>query len=354
MSHRLFTPEQEREIVRRYEARESTVAIGKTVIPDRVVRPNTINNTLRRLGVRLRTELAERTVTPEEEDRMLALCMDEGKSREDAGAEFGVSKETVRRIVRERGVRLRQGRPPECEVNHAAFDELTPTAAYWLGFIFADGWVAEDAYGSPAVALALAEKDRGHVEKFRAFLGSTHAISTVLPGKGTFGGICAAFKVRSKRLCEALWERGMEKKAERVPIAELRESIDFWRGAVDGDGWLGVSEHAATGHRFAFAGLCGHLPLLDLFRAFLASHGIRTNGPDPTTSGIWKVQASERGAEHIIECMYRDPVEALTRKNIRAQAIIAGDLAKSVPYAEDPSCIRLDDATMMGLPEDDA
>lgn len=71
-------------------------------------------------------------------------------------------------------------------VNHGAFDVVTNDAAYWIGFLFADGSVIKQKRGGALIQLRLSEIDRGQVEAFRRFLGSTHAISTSPPGN--FGG----------------------------------------------------------------------------------------------------------------------------------------------------------------------
>ena len=67
-------------------------------------------------------------------------------------------------------------------LNHEAFDIVTNDAAYWIGFLFADGSVIKQQKGAPQVQLRLSEVDRGHLEKFRHFLDSTHAIGTSPPG----------------------------------------------------------------------------------------------------------------------------------------------------------------------------
>ena len=54
-----------------------------------------------------------------------------------------------------------------CQLNEQAFSKLTPEAAYWVGFLMADGSIV-----GRSVGIALALKDAGHLELFRAFMGS--------------------------------------------------------------------------------------------------------------------------------------------------------------------------------------
>ena len=119
-------------------------------------------------------------------------------------------------------------------------------ARYWAGFLFADGTIVRRT-GSPEVAVVLAEKDVAHVEKLRSFLGSDPAITRIRKEqqRGNFGGASGTvrFSVRSERLVGRLEHAGMVANQGRVACVELAHSADFWRGVVDGDGWVGRGFH---------------------------------------------------------------------------------------------------------------
>src|SRR5208282_5274398 len=120
-------------------------------------------------------------------------------------------------------------------VNHQAFDVVSDDAAYWIGFLFADGSVIQRQKGAPLVQLRLSEIDRSHVENFRQFIGSTHTISTSPPGN--FGGYRSRASVRFAVNSRGLAARLLEMGRYEGPIApELAASRHFWRGVVDGDG----------------------------------------------------------------------------------------------------------------------
>ena len=58
-------------------------------------------------------------------------------------------------------------------VNHDSFNSIkTEEQAYWLGFMYADGYVS-----SGYVGLSLAVRDSFHLEKFKSFLNSNHNIN---------------------------------------------------------------------------------------------------------------------------------------------------------------------------------
>ena len=329
---RRFTEDEEREIARRYAAGESCHGIARAIGCGAM----TISRTLRRLGKEARHE--GRSLT-EEERRSAAEMAEQGKRLADIAGHFGVGMSQAGQVVDEAGVEMRTGRPPIHELDHGAFDVLTPECAYWIGFLFADGCVTQDRYGAPALVVGLAERDRGHVEKLRTFLRSTHAISIGKGGKATFGGPFACLRVRSWQLCETLVAHGIVKKRSRVPSVELAASSDFWRGAVDGDGWLGTGRYGRA--IYPYIGLSGRIPLLETFQEFLVSRRLPRLRIHPTESGIWKVQTTGSTAGRIIETLYAGASSFLERKNVRARAIMTGNCDLFRPYVETPSCVRV-------------
>lgn len=100
-----------------------------------------------------------------------------GQSTVQIAPRFQVSVSTINNLLHRRNVVLRCMRDTSTkyQLRHDAFDELTPDAAYWIGFLFADGSVfgrGKSAY----VQARLSERDREHLVKLRGFLGSNHKI----------------------------------------------------------------------------------------------------------------------------------------------------------------------------------
>jgi hypothetical protein len=197
-------------------------------------------------------------------------------------------------------------------LRHDALDLLTPDALYWCGFLFADGTIVTRT-GSPEVALALSERDRAHIEKFRAFLGSTHAITTIRRHANPFGDTgVSRFSVRSAPLAARLKELGM-----RVgPVAdELARSHHFWRGVVDGDGYIGIS----GGH--AQFKLVGTAWLLESFRGFLVAEDVACRISVRPHKTIHVVGSTWGGAARIVRRLYADAPTSLERKANAARTI---------------------------------
>lgn len=351
---KILTTQQEGAILLRYGAGATALALGAMFGVD----DQTIHNTLARYGVAHRPEMVKTPLPAEKRKAIIKACI-ENKSVPAVAHVFATSPQTVSRILRtfrEEGgiVEMPKGTPPTCELDHAVFDALTPESLYWSGFLFSDGWVHQDDYGSPALGCCLGEKDLAHLEKLRDFTKSTHAISrrvckatTMTVGGKTYNvreRVCFDWRVRSTPIYTALRARGMVKKRTRLPVKELASSRDFFRGNIDGDGWLGTKADDA-GVISPYIGLSGQIPILESFKAFLYANHLTVPNIIPTDSGIWKVQIAGAGADDIIRLLYADPAAVLDRKNVRAQAIIAGDLHKFPPYVEAPGLIPVFDTS---------
>lgn len=129
------------------------------------------------------------------------------------------------------------------EVNSLYFDNIdTSEKAYWLGMMYADGYIDEEHNG-----FELCLKDKEHIEKFKTALQSKHTISkkTIIVNDKT----CEAYRlnIRDKQIVKSLVKQGcFQAKSfnikfpteEQVPKKFLK---DFIRGFFDGDGDISLT-----------------------------------------------------------------------------------------------------------------
>jgi hypothetical protein len=167
------------------------------------------------------------------------------------------------------------------------------------------------------------------LEKFRTFLKAGHVISW---GAATFFTrhgrtyTCkptVTFKVASDPLAERLRALG---RYGGLIDPQLTTSRDFWRGAVDGDGSLGLYDFAyKPSEKYARLELVGTPRLLGEFLAFLRSHdmagGMTVRGRKG--ANIHVLATGGRLVPPIVRLLYQDATVALDRKVDRAAAIIA-------------------------------
>jgi len=260
--------------------------------------------------------------------------------------DFGVNKKTVYNILVKfgKGTRPRanrtgetyhkpagilagvtpSGRPsggqhgPRLAVNEHAFDELTPLGAYWIGFLMADGCVNRESEGkSLRLMVRLSVRDRGHLERFREWIGSEHAIyekDHIDPAGNPQRSCC--LQISSEPLCAALGRWGVvpQKTGREQPVVELIDNRNFWRGCVDGDG--SVYE---GGQRVY---LCGGRPIVDAwaawaFRAHGAEMDLRHHVSFVGKAGCWVGDCWRKEARALLADLYRRGDCCLARKGER-------------------------------------
>lgn len=113
--------------------------------------------------------------------------------------------------------------------------------AYWLGFIYADGYIVNAIPGKThdAFGIALSSKDKIHLEKFKYAINSTHPINDYVSAYGTgisrivFINQCYIDNLISKGVFR---NKSLILKYPSYDIVPKKYSIPFIRGYFDGDG----------------------------------------------------------------------------------------------------------------------
>lgn len=124
---------------------------------------------------------------------------------------FGVSTSPIKRVLNENHVELSNRR---FFVDETYFDEIdSEEKAYWLGFIYADGYIRERKSGK-SLEIKLAVKDKKHLELFREHLKSTHKITEGVNEVRYKGGISkseiCAIAIYSSKIVESIKRQGVQ------------------------------------------------------------------------------------------------------------------------------------------------
>lgn len=212
----------------------------------------------------------------------------------------------------------------------------TEEKAYWLGFIAADGCVKERL-----LHVGLATKDRGHVELLQRTLRTTSPVTDrVIPTHmQTVNGKPVRVRetyrshlyVSSKGLVADLIRHGITPAKTFIvepwagPVDLLRH---YWRGAVDGDGWIGrtLSKPRRDGSCRAdwIVGFCGNRKMVDGFANFVRD-SLRL---EPTAFGpkgsIFEVRyCGNRKAKAVASLLWDGAAVSLERKRLLARSLLA-------------------------------
>jgi len=229
-----------------------------------------------------------------------------GASASAIGRSFDVSSNAVVQLLKRRGIARRNMRECHrtCDLDETVFDTVTPDSAYWIGMLMSDGYMN---MAKQAVELRLQARDQAHVEKFRDFMGSTHALQTK---KRTAS---VGIVIRSPRVFDTLWRYGVKPNksltAEVVPA--LAHNRDFWRGMIDGDGC--VKNYGACPRMH----LIGSEATIRQFEAFCApyldGYPLKTRACKHSPR-VWNAMMHGNATMTMLRVLYKDAVVYLDRK----------------------------------------
>lgn len=155
---------------------------------------------------------------------------------------FKTSRQVVYRKLKEIGVTI-PNYHNALKFDNTVFDTIdTEEKAYWLGFLYADGYVSKN---SNSVELSLKGSDIKHLEKFNTFIGNKIPVKLgISTCNGKIFSRCRC-NVANKHFHNRLIELGCVPQKSlilRFPSLTIFSSVSlirhFVRGYVDGDGSL--------------------------------------------------------------------------------------------------------------------
>src|SRR6185295_643601 len=153
----------------------------------------------------------------------------------------------------------------EAVIDKARFANITTEEeAYWLGMLYTDGNITSRKHG---IRLTLKASDVDHVREFARFMGTQKEPSIRMVRGGSWfpngsmrrDGLQADFSVHSPTVHANLVAQGCTPRKTWTctpwvgPEYLMRH---FWRGCVDGDGWVCV------GRKQVVIGLCGNVAMV--------------------------------------------------------------------------------------------
>ena len=184
------------------------------------------------------------TITQEKE---IIQQYQEGKSMASLGKIWGCDPSTIKNIMKAYGIAgrtLSEARRNylNYSINEESFSTInSPDQAYWLGVMYSDGYISKAEYTNK-FGIAVAERDRNWLEKFKTFLNYSGEIKEYTTGKTSFVPELPYVRllIGNNKIVEDLINLGvienktkLIKKLPNIPFLD-----DFIRGYIDGDGAL--------------------------------------------------------------------------------------------------------------------
>ena len=205
-------------------------------------------------------------------------------------------------------------------MDEGVFDETTEESAYWIGYLMADGNVHIGKTGNPRVSLTLAAEDRDHLVKFRRFLNCSNEIQMKI--SKVRGKVWNQYTLRfsSKQIANALKGFGVTaRKSLSATVIGLENDRHFWRGVIDGDGYL-KNRDGRDGDRITVVGSYYLMRQLEDF--------VKNNAPDSDViieqdGRFCRLHVYGYTARMLAELLYGDSQVALDRKLAKARQMFS-------------------------------
>lgn len=249
----------------------------------------------------------------------------------DIGSALGFTERQIRgRIC---NLHLRKTRKINCNY----FDNIdTPLKAYFLGFIFADGWVVyNEEKRNYEFGMELQEQDKYILEKLNDEIGGQNIIKMKPPhisyinGEAIHSGQMETLRIYSKQLVQGLMKNGIETNKtlkDTYPVVQDELFFDYLRGYIDGDGCYYYDENNVYMHI-----TCANISVLEFIRNKLMSYGIETRIYTENERKHRLMCINSLYMDKLINKLYYDAdVFCLTRKYEKIKHIIGSTTQKYV------------------------
>lgn len=282
-----------------------------------------------------------KVTTPRIEARIIS-AYNKLRSTGVVASHFGVCAETARKVLKKNGIARRASDDMlRWPVHDGAFSEpLTEEAAYWIGFIGADGTIIrKPKLKQTAIQIGLASRDRAHLERFLAFVSPGRRVHDTTRATNGVRHSLSLATVPSDQLVLACARYGIvHGKTYSMPNFRppLEQETAFWRGWFDGDGGICIYR-GSDGLIRAVAHLIALPIVMECFRKWAT----RTTGRSAPNASVTKNAPQMRSIHfdgthrpiEILRALYCDAAIYLPRKHTKwqqAETVLAERLTRRI------------------------
>jgi len=268
-------------------------------------------------------------VYTEEQEKLIKKLYAEGHGAPYIAKELGVKTCTISSYIKRKiGTRTCRQAARKYHCDDSFFKNIdTEEKAYWLGFMYADGYVSTVKYGK-RIGLAISKKDKAHLEKFKKALNADNPINEYKCTKSCYnpGTEYVRLVISSTELYEDAVRQGIvEHKTDVLTRPKIKKELyrHFIRGYFDGDGCL-AKTNTKTRHAFSVK-ILGTEALLDFIKEYIEESGIATIRRYYKRREHQTVSSIELGGSKqsmmFLQTLYKDATVFLERKHNRFLAL---------------------------------
>lgn len=257
------------------------------------------------------------TVTPKARSKQFADKLDEainhyvvtGEGIIRTASQFNISHDTLRRILKQRGLTRNEHTAVHYAVNDHYFSVIdTEDKAYWFGFLLADACIRYQL-GCAQITLELANQDYIHLQKFKDDLNFTGPIHT----RSNRNISCV--RITRLKMANDLSAKGCVQDKTHKGWIDLDSIIDFEshfiRGYCDGNGCIDKKRYRITFVMGSKAIAEGLMILLQKYGPIFKQEKYLSNAGNPT----YRVSIQNKsGFYQFLEDVYLHATVYLNRK----------------------------------------
>ncbi len=267
-------------------------------------------------------------INPEREQIILDAYAGGATARE-AAALAGCSQGTCFNVLHRYGLQARDASVSRQRhaINQHFFDEIdTEEKAYILGFIAADGNISRGCF-----SIRIAERDEVLLQRIRVALDSGHPIKHTIGSGKNKSGRFVSLSIGNRQICAGLKDKGIHgRKSFTIQAWGGPEHLmrHYWRGAVDGDGWI---TYSVTGNktRWELGLSSGSQLFLEAFADFVWRH-LSTRPVVVPAKNIFRVRVGGKEfPQSLAVLLYKDATISLVRKHRLADELMATECKRS-------------------------
>ena len=255
----------------------------------------------------------------------------DGMSLTQVSKKVGSSPKHLSKYLKSKGIEITN--PVKVrQMNEDFFKTIdTEEKAYWLGFIYADGYIIEFKRGervkSMSLGIGLNANDKTHLQKFLNDIEYTNGKITQKTMKGKDEKLHDSVQVvvNNTQMCRDLIKLGVTPRKSHTLTFPSKDIVSdhllrhFIRGYVDGDGYVGYARNNRL--RFGVIGTRWFLEgLMERNSMFNAPIRIDKRSSIPTTNN--GIGMSHTRAENILCYLYKDANVYLDRKYNKVLPVI--------------------------------
>ncbi len=304
------------QIRRYYKERKTNREIIELLQCPELTNPKQISKIAAQLGISKRKDGQENWKKFIEKDQKALELIKNGMSCTQTAKLLGMDQQSMNlRLKKHYGLEvLLDGKKA---VNGHYFDDIaTEEQAYWLGFMYADGYIGKHN----EVELCLQSYDRQHLRKFQEAIGSKHKLGEkriVLNGKEFKA---CRVHIKDSDLAAGLMRNGCaNNKSFEIEMPELGSKElyrHFIRGFFDGDGHIGYRSATDRNNYISAEFACASSSFVASLQAYAAEIvGVKMTIKRDPRHAVYKVTTTSRWESfRFLQHLYENSSIYLDRK----------------------------------------